>query len=304
MAMKNIVERLKLAGNRDSTKRNYYGIWKNFNKFYIRLDEKPGTWEERLILFVGFLVENNKKASTIKSYVSAVKSVLQGDGVELNVNKCLISSMTKACRFINNKVRTRLPIQKGLLMLMLKKTEEYFDKRNQFYLATLYQALFSTAYFGLFRIGELVVGNHTIAARDVHVGVNKNKMLFLLRTSKTHWLDKKPQTVKICSTNRNMYKQYCPYRLLRNYTKIRKSYRSDSEPFFVFKDRSVITANMVRKVFKEIIELCGLNPKLYNLHGFRAGRSVDLFKANLDVKTIMKLGRWSSNIVYTYLATS
>ena len=53
-AIINIVDRLKMERVRNSTKSNYYGIWKTFNEFYVRLDIKPPTWEERLILFAGF----------------------------------------------------------------------------------------------------------------------------------------------------------------------------------------------------------------------------------------------------------
>ena len=81
--------------------------------------------------------------------------------------------------------------------MILRTTEQYF--RDQPFLNMLYQALFATSYFGLFRVGELTLGEHTVKARDVQIGKNKNKMLFILRTSKTHWKDAKPQMIKIMS---------------------------------------------------------------------------------------------------------
>ena len=36
-----IVEDLKHNQHQSSTKRNYYAVWKVFNEFFIRLDEKP-----------------------------------------------------------------------------------------------------------------------------------------------------------------------------------------------------------------------------------------------------------------------
>ena len=47
-------------------------------------------------------------------------------------------------------------------------------------------ALFATAYYGLFRVGEITDSQHAVKACDVHIGVNKRKLLFILRTSKTH----------------------------------------------------------------------------------------------------------------------
>ena len=61
----------------------------------------------------------------------------------------------------------------------------------------LYRAIFLTAYYGLFRIGELTDSAHAVKAEDVHVGVNKDKPMFVLHTSKTHNRGSKPQIIKI-----------------------------------------------------------------------------------------------------------
>ena len=50
----------------------------------------------------------------------------------------------------------------------------------------LYMALFSTAYFGLFRVGELTASKHVVKAVNVRIGQNKNKILFILDSSKMH----------------------------------------------------------------------------------------------------------------------
>ena len=83
-AVLQVVEKLKLQHHQDSTRKSYYSTWRQFNEFFIKLDEKPDNWEDRLILFVGYLVEDNKKSSTIKSYVSAIKPVLREDGIVMN----------------------------------------------------------------------------------------------------------------------------------------------------------------------------------------------------------------------------
>ena len=64
-------------------------------------------------------------------------------------------------------------------------------------------ALFATAYYGLFRIGEITDSQHAVKARDVHIGQNKRKLLFLLRTSKTHGENVEPQSIKIASTKKH-----------------------------------------------------------------------------------------------------
>ena len=171
--MEQIVEKLKQGRVRNSTKVLYHKVWKNFNEFFIKLDRKPTSWEDRLVLFVGYLADNKRSSQTIKSYISAIRNVLADDGITLNVNKFLLTSMTRACKLHNDRVRTRLPIQKHVLNILLRYTKAFFEETGQLYLLSLYQALFSTAYYGLLRVGELTASSHTIKARDVHIAQNK-----------------------------------------------------------------------------------------------------------------------------------
>ena len=100
-----------MMDKRDSTRNNYYAVWRSFNEFYIKLDVKPTSWEDRLILFIGHLIQRNLKSSTIKSYISAIKAVLKQDGIMLNENRCLITSLTRACKLRNDMVKARFPIK-------------------------------------------------------------------------------------------------------------------------------------------------------------------------------------------------
>ena len=302
----NIVDRLWVSGNRNSTRQNYHCVWRLFNEFFIKLDNKPDSREDRLVLFVGYLINEKKKAATIRSYISAIKSVLKEDGFEINENKYLISSLTKACKYVNDKVRIRLPIHKSLLQIILRKIDDIFnDKGNQPYLATLYRTIISTAYYGLFRIGEVATGTHPVLARDVHIGTNKNKMLFILRTSKTHWSDVKPQTVKVTSNDIGKGPKtsdiICPFQLLREYLIVRQPFKGDYEPFFVFRDRTPVPAVIACKVLKNMLKQCGFDPALYSFHSLRAGRTGDLAKLQVPLSTIRQLGRWRTNTVYKYL---
>ena len=109
-AVQEIVNRLKLARHRQSTKQIYYSVWKLFNEFFIKLDRKPHAWEDRIVLFIGYLIDNHRQSSTIRSYISAIKAVLQDDGIILDQDQALLTSLTRACRLQNDRVRTRLPI--------------------------------------------------------------------------------------------------------------------------------------------------------------------------------------------------
>ena len=166
--MEAIIENLHMQQHHDSTKNNYYTIWKLFNHFIIRLDRIPRHWEDRLALFIGFLVHSNKQSSTVRSYISAIKTTLKANKINIEEDSYLLVSLTRACHLKNDCVKTRLPIRKGMLRVLLETVMRHFD--TQPYLLALYCALFSTMYFGMFRISEMTSTEHAVKASDVHIG--------------------------------------------------------------------------------------------------------------------------------------
>ena len=93
-----IVEKLKSQQHRDSTRKNCYAIWKIFNKFFLHLDHKPLDWDNRITLFVGYMIDKGRKSSTIRSYLSAIRSVLKIEGIEIHEDQYLLTALIKACK--------------------------------------------------------------------------------------------------------------------------------------------------------------------------------------------------------------
>ena len=178
---------------------------------------------------------------------------------------------------------------------------------EQPYLVVLYQAMLATAYFGLLRIGEITLSLHVLKAKDVHMGSNKNKLLFILHSSKTHTKGCKPQQIKIDEvrskprSTASRCKILCPFKLLKTYLTLRLPYVSDQEAFFVFKDRSPVKPYQFRRILRQAILFNNLNPSYYSAQGLRSGRATDLLDMGVSVETIRKLGRWQSTAIYTYL---
>ena len=242
----------------------------------------------------------------VKSYISAIKAMLHMNNIKISEDQYKLASLVKACKIKNDCIRTRLPIRKGMLALLLKQANKVYAKQP--YLALLYRTLLSTMYFGLFRIGELTAGPHQLLARDVWIADNKKKFLFALRSSKTHDRNVGPQLIKISSTscgkgnnNTRKVKLPCPYRLLRQYSKKRGGYYRGCEPFFTFSDGSPVKPSHLNHCLKTVIKKAGFNPRVYSSHSLRSGRSCDLFKLGVSVESIKKVGRWKSNAVYRYL---
>ena len=314
--MEQLLEQLKGDNHQKSTKLNYYGIWKNFNLFIIKLDKIPNTWEKRISLYCIYLVVDQElKSSTIKSYISGIKSVLKSDGYICDEGKLLLNALIKSCKLKNDTIKTRLPIQKGLLEIILFEIRRRFG--TQPYLEAMYISAYLIAYYGLLRVGEITFSIHSVKAKDLHESKTKKRLLLVLYSSKTHGRESLPQQVKIFGktelevTDKNKKSRYavrqvkptifCPYDWTRKYIQMRQKIQRDDEQIFVFRDGTPLQAQHLRKLLKETLKHLELDPNLYDTHSFRIGRATDLFKAGVDIKKIKQLGRWKSNAVYKYL---
>ena len=69
----------------------------------------------------------------------------------------------------------------------------------------------------------------------------------------------------------------------------------------MFQDQTPVQPHHHRLVLKRSIKFSGLDPNIYDCRSLRAGRAVNMFKDNMEIETIKKLGRWKSNAVYDYL---
>ena len=167
----------------------------------------------------------------------------------------------------------------------------------------LYLAAFSIAYYRLLRVGEVGSGPHQIKAKDIHVGSNKDKILIVMHTSKTHGVESTPQKIKIeaVQTMKQNY-IFCPFNLLRNFLKVRGNYMIDSEPCFIMRDRSAVTQEQLRKTLRLMLENIGLKPELYNFHSLHAGRATQMLNFGYSFQQIQFAGRWrSTTAVMKYL---
>ena len=213
-------------------------MWKLFGQFYIKLDVKPLNWEDRIVLFAAFLIDNKLKSTSVRTYVSAIKSVLVEDNIRVHKDTYLLSSLTRCCKLKNDVVINRFPIRKDLLHLIMNETEKYFSERNQPYLIILYKALFVSAYFGMLRAGEVTKGPHVVLAENIHIGLNKDKILFVLKSSKMHDKGQKLQLIKFSRTTlADLPKDSTK---LTTTTKVRAQYCLKHCSFCTFKDFIIV----------------------------------------------------------------
>ena len=169
----------------------------------------------------------------------------------------------------------------------------YFDAQPS--LCILYSAVFMIAYYGMFRVGELSFSQHSIKAANVHMGMNKQKILIILRSSKTHGLESRPQRITITGGGVNsvsIKRHFCPFRILHTYLQLRGDYDFVEDQLFVFTSGLPVKPNHIRTVLTTLLQRLNLDPTLYGVHSFRIGRCTDMFKWGCSLSSIKMAGRW------------
>ena len=174
---------------------------------------------------------------------------------------------------------------------------------SQPYLECLNKTIFIVAYYGLFRVGDITKSQHSIKACNVNIANNKDKLLFVLYSSKTHGKESRPQKVKISGTEKysKVKRFFCPFKLTRKYIAMRGNYIDTNEQFFIFRDRTPVTPLHLRTVLHQTLKRTGINENLYNCQSFRIGRTSDLVKMGYSIEEVKRFGCWKSNAVYKYI---
>ena len=233
--------------------------------------------------------------------------MLKSLGEKIDSESVLLSALTRACKLHYNTIQIKLPVQKGLLTILVNSIEKMFADNPQPYILKLYIAIFVSAYYGLLQISELARGSHAILAKNVHIGTNKKKIMFILKSSKTHNQSDKPQIIKLDAlpghvpSSQRFYRHMCPFKVLKDYIQIQKPRKSEDEQLFVWHDRFPITQSQLRRMFQKLLLFNNFDCRLYKFHGIRAGWATDLMDMGILIKTIKKLGRWKSSSIYAYL---
>ena len=197
---------------------------------------RPKFWEDRVALYCAHLMECGVQSSTMSSYISAIKAILKVDKYEWEESRVLFSSLIRSCKLANDQIKARLPIHIRLLETILFEINRMFGDSQPF-LQSLYKSIFCLGYYGLMRVGELATGTHTLLAKNIHIGTNKDKILIILYSSKTHNRANRPQKIKIsglkCDKIKHIRKRhFCPFSVTRAYLKLCGSYIEDQEQFF------------------------------------------------------------------------
>lgn len=279
----------------ESSQATYHNVWKAFLEFLGEFDSVPNDFEAKMVMYAAHLGNTGTAPATISSKMSAIRYKLRKDGIQINNKSLEIAAIIKSAKRLNNRLILREPIHKHMLHELLETLDQHYHNKGQMYLAVLYKAMLVTAYYGFMRIGEITSSKHVIKNKDVHLATNKEAVMIILRSSKTHCATQRPHEIRIPQVvDLPEPHQFSPFKLLEAYKHARPDTAANSQ-FFVFSDGSGVKHFHFRKVLKLALKLANYDQDVHDCHSLRSGRCSDLLGAGVPLATVKKWGRWKDD---------
>lgn len=249
-----------------------------------------------MILFVSACFEAGYAPSSISLYVSSISFQHKLNQWTDPGSSFLVRKMLEGCKRLKQTKDSRAPISFAILGEICGKLR---DICYSLYETMLFKAVYTLAYFGLFRVGELVVTKqsqqHRALMLDDVVVENGNKALRIrLRLSKSSQTGL-PVTVRLPTTaDRGL----CCVRVMTEYLKVRPTKCSF---LFCHENGSPLTRSQFAHVLSKSLHTLGKPLRKYRTHSFRIGRATDLAAQGVSELAIQKMGRWSSFAYKRYI---
>lgn len=250
-----------------------------------------------VVLFISYCFEKGLAPKTISTYIAGINYYHRVHNWSGVTDVFVVKKMLEGCHRSRRTKDERAPITKVVLQAICCALPSVcYDSFE----TTLFKALFVVAYFGLFRVSELVSPSNTmrgspIQFSDVNLDTQGKSVNICLHTFKTNHRGA-TVTVKLpCETDDS---NICPVGALQAFVTVRPKIQG---PFFCHASGMPV----IRQQFSAVLSKCIAKTKFssahYRSHSFRIGRASDLAAMGISMKSIMQLGRWQSQAYKLYL---
>lgn len=270
-----------------------------FNRFLVefRLPKTLPIKMVHIVLFISYCYEKGLASSTINTYIAGINFFHKLGGY-FDINKTfVVNKLLEGCLRLRKPKDSRLPITMTLLKdICSVLTGICFDQFE----TKLFKAAYLLAFYGLFRVSELVVSSMAFLDRallleDVVVDDNLKHVCVKLHVTKTNQTGAFPTTLRIPQESNA---ELCPVRAVMAYLECRPNCKG---PFFCHANSTPVTRNQFSAVLAKCIRRVRPGCKNIKSHSFRIGRATHLFAMGLSESKIKTIGRWRSDTYRRYI---
>ena len=262
--------------------------------------------EHLLCAFAAFMADGGLASQTIKSYLAAVRNTQLSLGLpdpreelSLPILKHVQAGIARARMGRGQPSRVRLPITAQILRQFKQKLEQVAHPER-----IVLWAVCCTAFFGFFRLGELLLPSQSafnprrhLAWEDVAVDDRQaTRMAKLhLKQSKT---DQFGRGVDVILGRTGL--DLCPVAAILAYVAVRGD---QPGPFFLTWAGAPLTKQAFVEEVRKLLRALELPEDAYAGHSFRIGAATSAVLAGVEDSAIQLLGRWKSSAFLRYVRT-
>lgn len=299
--LERMAQQLVYSSKRPNTRRTYSSAQRQFIAFCknYQLTALPCE-KDTVLLFVAYMHANNFKLSSVKVYLSAIRSLHLEEGFPSPTEDFVrLDLALRALAIKNGAPSQKLPITYQLLSRVAPFVGHTYDSK-------LLWAAMTLGHFGLLRAaeftipaqGKFVPAKH-LTLSDVAFGELPDGATYLSVRIKSSKTDRYNQgtTLYIGCTQTKV----CAYCAMQQFVLERKSKCSHEGPLFLLDSGAVLTRHIMVKNTQLYLTLAGVDASKYSTHSYRAGGATTMAAAGMSDWEIQISGRWSSNAYQRYI---
>lgn len=300
-SLKTLGTSLVVNGLAATTQASYRSIWSKFTRFCSSVGHPK--WAampvstDSVFLFLTDQISSGISGRSLTSQCSAIAYFHKLRSMPDPTNSFVIRKLITGAQRYKPSQDKRKPIT---LPILHKLSSALPLVTPSWYMTELFQSLFLVAFYGFFRIGELIplgknTANKVIQLSDVSFHgetiSGPSAVTLLIRNSKNL---SPGSSTQVCLESR----QYlCPVKALRTFISSRGR---QPGPLFALPDGCPVIRTQFSQLLARCVTACGLKGR-YLAHSFRIGATT---QAALDGKSEMEirhLGRWQSDTYKHYI---
>ncbi|XP_073422689.1 uncharacterized protein [Dendrobates tinctorius] len=271
---------------------HYKKAWESWLEWKERIGEELED-EYKLVLFIGHNWESGWSVTKIYNFLAGLVFGFRFRGLRDVTKSFMVRQVVRGCRKGWKVSDSRRPVSFEVLLRLGKSLSEVCTSRRE---VALFKMAFSLAFFGAFRLGELVSPSKSrkggLLRGDVEI--QGARMSIFLRSSKMD-TDGRGCRVVLFEVRGS---PLCPVGCLRNFL---SGVGNECDPLLVHDDGSFLSRFQFVTVFRCCLERGGISSRHYSGHSFRIGAAMEAARRGLGEETVKRIGRWESARFCSYV---
>lgn len=289
------ITELALRSLAPSTSRSYEAAWRDWSAFRVVRSGSGESAEDSLLDFVWGHYQTGRSKAAMASALAGIAFFSRLGGERDPTKSFVLAKALRGwARVRPAPADSRRPIDRGLLRELMRVLPAVAVSGFE---ATLFSLAFSSAFFGAFRVGELVAANKRSPDTGLlfaQVELRSGAVLCRLPRSKTDQTGRG----RWVTLSEQVEVEVCPVRLAAAFSSVRPS---TGVQWLVHEDGSPLTRFQFWAVLKLSLERLGLRSADYGTHSFRIGAATSAAARGLPAAAIQDLGRWKSSAYKSYV---